>query len=441
MALSRILYYHFKLNRNVHKDRHSVLRQREARLRRLLKYAFRHSDFYRKYYADHGINSGDLGNININHLPVIDKKMMMDHFDDFLVAGKLTKRRVEDFLESTSAPDNTLYDKYHVIHSSGTTGEVGYFVYNPREWDFIKAISLRIFPHFGLKPKSYAFIGVADGHYAGVSLFLSPLHSPESFVYRDYLVLDINYPLEQYLDVLNRLNPAVITGYPTGVGMLAEMQKSGKLSVSPQALVCGGEPLTPETEKLIHEVWECQLINYYASSESLIMGVERADLKGFYLFDDVNYIEFRDDHILLTNLYNYTQPLIRYRMDDVLVPQGEGDIWPFTRIKHVIGRREELLWFINQRGEYDFIHPIVIVEFYVRGLEKYQVLKTGNTSFTFKTVISNQFNEEQVIRKIDEAWREILKKKEMLNLDYRIEAISDIPIDPKSGKFKLIMKK
>ncbi|MFW5944628.1 MAG: hypothetical protein ACOCTU_05155 [Bacteroidota bacterium] len=213
------------------------------------------------------------------------------------------------------------------------------------------------------------------------------------------------------------------------------------MSVSPQALVCGGEPLTPETEKLIHEVWECQLINYYASSESLIMGVERADLKGFYLFDDVNYIEFRDDHILLTNLYNYTQPLIRYRMDDVLVPQGEGDIWPFTRIKHVIGRREELLWFINQQGEYDFIHPIVIVEFYVRGLEKYQVLKTGNTSFTFKTVISNQFNEEQVIRKIDEAWREILKKKEMLNLDYRIEAISDIPIDPKSGKFKLIMKK
>lgn len=56
MALSRVLYYNFKLNRNVHKDRRSVSQQRETRFRRLLKYAFRHSDFYREYYADHGIN-------------------------------------------------------------------------------------------------------------------------------------------------------------------------------------------------------------------------------------------------------------------------------------------------------------------------------------------------------------------------------------------------
>lgn len=156
-----------------------------------------------------------------------------------------------------------------------------------REWDLIKAISLRIFPHFGLKPKSYAFIGAADGHYAGVSLFLSPLHSPESFVYRDYLVIDINYPLKQYMDVLNRLNPDVITGYSSGIGMLAEMQKYGKLPVNPQVIVCGGEPIIPEAEDLIRDIWDCELINYYAASESPILGVERKDLEGFYLFDDL----------------------------------------------------------------------------------------------------------------------------------------------------------
>lgn len=438
MALSRILYYNFKLNRNVHRDRRAILRQREIKFRRLLKYAFHHSDFYREYYSDHGIYSKTLENIDINNLPVIDKKVMMDHFDDLVVPGELTKERVEDFLESFPAPDTALYNKYRVIHTSGTTGEVGYFLYNRREWDFIKAIALRIFPHFGLKPKSYVFIGAVDGHYAGVCLFLSPLHSPEAFVYRDYLVLDINYPLEQYTDALNRLNPDVITGYPTGIRMLAELQKYGKLFVSPQAVVCGGEPITPETEEIIYEVWECELINYYAASESLILGVERKDLKGFYLFDDVNYIEFRDDHMLLTNLYNYTQPLIRYRMNDILVPRGEGGIWPFTKIKHIIGRQEELLWFINQRGDFDFIHPIVIVEFYVRGLEKYQIIRTGNTSFIFKAVISQQFRRDEVIKKIDGRLREILKKKEMLNLDYRIEVVSDIANDPKTGKYNLI---
>ncbi|MFO8234607.1 MAG: hypothetical protein R6U04_04270 [Bacteroidales bacterium] len=441
MALSRILYYNFKLNHNLHRDRHSILQLRETKLRKLLKYAVRHSDFYRKFYADHDINTDNPENIDIKDLPVIDKKIMMDNYDDLVIPDELTKERVEDFFESSPEPHKILFNKYRALHTSGTTGEIGYYLYNQREWDFIKAISLRILPHFGLKPKSYVFIGAVDGHFAGVCLFLSPVNSTEEFFYRDYLVIDINYPLKQYIDTLNRFNPDVITGYSTGVGMLAELQKCGKLSVSPQAVVCGGEPITPEKRELIHEVWKCKLINYYAASESLILGVERTDLEGFYLFDDVNYIEFRDDHILLTNLYNYTQPLIRYRMNDILVPLEEEGIWPFTKIKNVIGRQEELLWFINQKGNFDFIHPIVIVEFYVKGLDKYQLIKTGNTSFTFKAVISQQFSEDLVIKKIDKRLHEILKNKEMLNLDYGIIVVSDIMSDPKSGKYNLIIER
>ena len=128
-------------------------------------------------------------------------------------------------------------------------------------------------------------------------------------------------------------------------------------------------------------------------------------------------------------------------MNDILVPQGEWGIWPFTKIKHIIGRQEELLWFINQKGNFDFIHPIVIVEFYVNGLNKYQVIKTGNTSFTLKAVISQQFSKDRVIKKIDERLLEILRKKKMLNLDYRIDLVNDIPSDPKSGKFNLIMER
>lgn len=438
MSLSRILYYNVRLNRNLNKDRASILKQRDAAFRKILRYAFRHSDFYRTYYADHGIELEDLEDIDPAQVPSVDKETVMDHFDDLVVPGELTRARVEGFLESSPAPETTLDGAYHVLHTSGTTGSIGYFVYGRREWDFVKAVSLRIFPRFGLKPKSYVYVGVADGHYAGVSLFLSPLQSPEGFFYRDYVVVDMSYPLERYLDVLNSVDPDVITGYPSGVGMLADLQKSGKLALSPRVVVTGGEPILRGTEELIRGTWGCDLINYYAASESLTLGVERADVDGFYLFDDVNYIEFRDDHILLTNLYNYTQPLIRYRLNDVLVPAGPGDLWPFTRIERVIGRQEELLWFLNERGVFDFIHPIAIVEFYVKGLEKYQVIQTGNASFTFRAVVSSQFSREHVVAKIDERWREILQKKEMANLRYRIEVVGDIASDPETGKYRLI---
>ncbi|MFP4230541.1 MAG: phenylacetate--CoA ligase family protein [Spirochaetaceae bacterium] len=438
MSLSRILYYNFKLNRILRTNRSAVLKTRERRFRRLLKYALRHSDFYRAYYADHGVDLGNAEDVDIADLPPIDKETVVDHFDDVVVPPELTRRRVEDFLESSPAPDTMLSGKYRVLHTSGTTGTVGYFVYGPVEWDLVKAVSLRMFPRFGLKPRSYAYVGVADGHYAGISLFLSPLGSPEGIFYREYLVVDIGHPLERYVDALNGLAPEVVTGYPSGIGILAELQKAGMLRINPRAVVTGGEPVTAGTKELIDEVWECPFINYYAASESLTLGVERADLEGFYLFDDVNYIEFKDDHILLTNLYNYTQPLIRYRMNDILVPTGHGGVWPFTRIERVIGRQEELLWFANERGNLDFIHPIAVVEFFVKGLEKYQVVKTGNASFTFRAVVSPQFDRKGVQRRIEERWREILRKKEMSNIDYRIHLVDDIPGDPRSGKHHLI---
>lgn len=441
MALSRILYYNFKLNRNIHKDRDYIEKLREKKFRKLLKYSFRHSEFYRKYYQQHGIHPGDLDTIKINALPVIDKHIMMANFDELLIPPEITRAKVENFLESSPEPSKSLYNKYRVLHTSGTTGEIGYFIYNQAEWDFIKAISLRIFPHFKIKPHSYVYIGAVDGHYAGISLFLSPVNSLEGFIYKDYLVLDINTPLKNYIGALNKLDPDVITGYPTGIGMLADMQEAGKLYIKPETVIYGGEPLSYELEKRIKEIWGCEIINYYAASESLILGVERKDIDGFYLFDDVNYIEFRDDHILLTNLYNYTQPLIRYKMDDILIRKEKGGTWPFTKIERVIGRQEEVIWLKNDSGNIDFIHPIVIVELYVKGLEKYQFIQTGDDSFTFKSVISPQFDENEVVQKIDARLHEILKKKKMLNVDYHIIVVKDIPPDPESGKFNLIRKR
>ncbi len=53
----------------------------------------------------------------------------MDHFDDVMVPEALTRARVEGFLENSPAPETTLHDAYHVLHTSGTTGSSGYFVY------------------------------------------------------------------------------------------------------------------------------------------------------------------------------------------------------------------------------------------------------------------------------------------------------------------------
>ncbi|MFW6381626.1 MAG: phenylacetate--CoA ligase family protein [Bacillota bacterium] len=439
LGLPRILYYKLRLDRNLHRDRQQILALRQSKFRRLIKYAFKNSSFYHRFYSDHGLSYRDLSEVELSELPVINKQIMMDNFDELVIPGDITRNRVEEFLENSPSPETRLDDKYQVIHSSGSTGRVGYYIYDQQAWDFIKAISLRMFSHFGLKPVTYAFIGAADGHYAGVSLFLSPVNTVEEFFYGDYLVMDISRPLVDYIQPLNELKPGVLSGYASGIRLLTALQRENNLSINPAVVICGGEPLTPETREVIKSTWDCRLVNYYAASESLMLGVEREEHQGMYLFDDANYIEFREDDYLLTNLYNYTQPLIRYQMNDVLTPLEAGGKWPFSRVAEVIGRQEDMLWFVNKQGEYDFIHPIVIVEFYVKGLDKYQLCRVDDYSFIFRAVVSPGAIESRVVRQIDRRLQEILSGKNMLNLNYRIEVVEDIERDPDSGKFRLII--
>ncbi len=72
-------------------------------------------------------------------------------------------------------------------------------------------------------------------------------------------------------------------------------------------------------------------------------------------------------HAILTNLYNYVLPLIRYRMEDVLCMDRNpvNKKLPFEVIDGIEGRTEDFLQF-NTGGTNIAIHPIVFVEFHVQ---------------------------------------------------------------------------
>ena len=45
-----------------------------------------------------------------------------------------TKQAIADFLTRSHDPTELFLGKYRVIHTSGSSGEVGYFVYSPNDW-------------------------------------------------------------------------------------------------------------------------------------------------------------------------------------------------------------------------------------------------------------------------------------------------------------------
>ncbi len=131
-------------------------------------------------------------------------------------------------------------------------------------------------------------------------------------------------------------------------------------------------------------------------------------------------------------------------MDDVLVPETDGSSpYPFTRVKEIIGRQEETLVFTNEHGHDDFIHPIVVVEFVVPGLNAWQVGLQTKTSFCFRARLDpglDAAERDAVCANIHDKLDALLAEKEMRNVQFTIETVETLPIDPHSGKFRLVVR-
>jgi phenylacetate-CoA ligase len=66
----------------------------------------------------------------------------------------------------------------------------------------------------------------------------------------------------------------------------------------------------------------------------------------------------RGHHMILTNLVNYAQPLIRYEMNDMIIlddacPCGSR----FRTIQKILGRNDDLIYFLNRDHQKRVVFP------------------------------------------------------------------------------------
>jgi putative adenylate-forming enzyme len=421
----------------------------EERFKKLLRHVLQCSKFYQWYYKKHGITFRNIDNISIQDLPPIDKEMMMDNYDDFVCERFLKRKNIEFFLSRSKEPREKYGNAYTVIHTSGSSGAISLFVYAPEDWAVIKAMVVArvVKPtlHFPRRIKS-SFIGATDGHYAAISL-ASDVPPPLA----RFLPLSINTPLAAIDRKGNAFRPDVLSGYASGVHLLAEQQLQGKIAIKPERLICTSDPLTLEMRETISRAFGREPVNFYAASESLAMAAQCDRYENLHLFTDWHIFEAVDDNwrpvaagtpgnLLLTNLYNYTQPLIRYQMQDEIVINAQpcGCGLPFPTMSNLAGRHEEFLWFDTAEGKPDYLHPIVLVELFVAGLRKFQAIQTARDEMLMKVIIDGE--KESVLAAIRQRMHEIFCGKKLdKTVKLSLEVVQDIPNDPKTGKYKLIL--
>jgi phenylacetate-CoA ligase len=287
-----------------------------------------------------------------------------------------------------------------------------------------------------------AFYGAIGGHYAGVS-GASMAKRGMAKLFMNMQLYEVNSPLPQVIDQLNVFQPDLVSGYTTALKMLAEKQRQGLLRISPIAIGTTGEAMSPADKSILEAAFGCEATSMYGCTEHLMMGFSAPGGKTMILYDDDLHYEFFEDHSLVTNLFNFTLPLIRYRMSDILRPVANSQLTtPYIEIESLVGRTEMMPMFINRDGAEDFISPHTINELFVAGVTRFQMHLLSNTSFRFMVCLDSLLNPAQqaaAVGGMERRLREVLDQKLMTNVTFDVVATDDLPVNPKTRKFNLIV--
>ncbi len=432
---------------NAHREGLMVERRARERLealqrrkfRALVKHCLANSAYYRDIIADRGINPE---RCEVDDFPVLDKSTVIANFDRIATHPAVTWSRVSGFA-SSGGDDETLMDgRFHVIHTSGSSGETGYFVFSNDEWARGLAPALRINPYRGRR-RRLAFYGIVNDHGAGAGMAMTSNQGLLRLAY-DARGFDVLKPVDETIAKLDAFKPDIIVGYPTAIYALADAQRAGRMNIAPQFLQCSGEVVFPEHRQAIEQAFGRPLINVYSSSEHLIMGMSRGGGEDMILFEENFVFEQNEDHSLVTNLYNYTLPLIRYRMNDRLIPaeKPESDRHPYRRVKEIVGRAEggDLI-FRTPDGREERITSFAFGSLSWKNVERIQ-FHVGNDTCRLDVVPEPGLDAARAEEAVSDArakLRDLFASRSLHHVEIMVRAVDSIEPDPATGKVRAVV--
>jgi phenylacetate-coenzyme A ligase PaaK-like adenylate-forming protein len=177
--------------------------------------------------------------------------------------------------------------------------------------------------------------------------------------------------MHEIVAALNEFQPECMTIYPSLGSLLAIEQLEGRLSINPRVITVTSEICTQDMAQKIEAAWGVKPFNWYAMCEAINIGISCPDAEGIHLFEDMAVVEVVDENnervpdgtpgtkLLVTNLYNYTQPLIRYEVSDMITisPEPCPCGRPFRVITQLEGRSDEILSFDAIASGAVEVHP------------------------------------------------------------------------------------
>jgi phenylacetate-CoA ligase len=310
----------------------------DKKLRAIVKYAYETIPLYHEKLKNAGVRPEAIKTVeDLVKLPYTTKAEIHANFPDKVIAPQVD------------------INKCWTPRTSGSTGIPLTVVYDEAAEDFEKATALR--------PNLCCGQGLFDKWI----VLTSPHHIKDKkrwfqeFGLFNPISISMFSDFKEQISKIEQIKPDIIDGYSSAIYLLAQEVKKSHTDINPRIVFGTAEFLTEEMRDVINSVFGVEMFDQFGGVEMGRTAWECPEHAGYHIDMDAVVMEFIKDgeqvasgergEIVYTNLYNYTMPIIRYRIEDVGIPADEkcpcGRGLPLMKL--VEGRKDSFIKTPNGR--------------------------------------------------------------------------------------------
>jgi phenylacetate-CoA ligase len=376
------------------------------RLERMLRHAYARSPLYRERLQRAGMTPADIRSADdLRFLPVTTREDLRR--PEALLAGGYARQRLRSSM------------------TSGSTGRRTTSYFDEPAWVLSKnLLKLRARQACGVRP------------WDRIALFQED--APDQPVIRPGARLQaftIHRPVEEILPALRAFAPTVLYGF---AGYFARLARALGGSLRPRMVFTSGELLDPATRRTIETGLGAPVLDVYGCTEVKEIAWQCPAREGYHVNADWLLVEVesgdageRAGRLLVTSLYNFAMPLLRYEVGDAgFAMEGRcvcGRGLPL--IAPTLGRSVDHVALAN--GTLVAPYSLTCAVEAIEGMQQYQFVQTQADVVELRVVPNDDFGDASR-QALVAALRPVLP-----GVAVTVRTVPSIPSQP-SGKYRIV---
>ena len=382
-------------------------------LRNLFNHAVSTTEFYGRFR----------GCSNINDFPVIKKSLIKEKYNQFISSDYKDK-------------------KLHKVQTSGSTGERFILLQDMRKRKRVIAELIYFYDQCGFR-LGYRYVYLRVWHKDNMKSGI--VRIAENMIMFDCSSLSDLSLAKLYELLMKDRSIKCLAGYATSLTAIAfYFDKKGYTPdmFNLEVISSGAERLELNAKAMLKKIFGCPVVSRYSNNENGLLAQQPVDSDHFilntahYFFEtlkldnDEPAVYGEPARLVLTDLYNYAMPMIRYDTEDIVIMEKQSD-GPSKRdiLMDISGRKADTIY--DTRGDKISPHHVALQFRSYDRLPEYQFVQDAIKQYTVRLEgVQGVYNDENMINHF--------KKLVGEDANIKIDHVDQIP-RLSSGKLRKII--